>query len=73
MTLVDQRARSLQEYPDWTVHQSEAGRWWAHRTSTLPATAFKAGCRMTLDADDFASLTQLLEDQAARTAAVPVA
>lgn len=71
MTLVDSRAQTLrQAYPGWTLRQSFAGRWWAHRTVSLPTVAFKAGCRMTLDADDLDGLARLLGEQARKSALV---
>lgn len=71
MTLAESRVRGLrQQYPDWAVHQSDAGRWWARRVASLPVEALKAGCRMTLDADDLDSLDRLLREQALRTTEV---
>jgi hypothetical protein len=47
-------------FPDWVIRQSEAGRWWARRSSPLGGPELRAGCRMTLDADDLNGLVELL-------------
>jgi hypothetical protein len=69
MTSPSDRASGLQEiHPRWDLRQSEAGRWWAHRRDDLTVDQMRAGCRMTLDADDLEDLALLLTQQDKMTA-----
>ncbi|MEO3813354.1 hypothetical protein ABGB17_30520 [Sphaerisporangium sp. B11E5] len=57
-------AEIAREFPDWTIWRSDAGRWWATRHHPLSDAERKAGCAMTIDADDPAGLRLgLLEQQ----------
>lgn len=55
-------------HPQWDLQKSEAGRWWAHRRDDLTVDQLRAGCRMTLDADDLEGLAALLAQQEEMTA-----
>lgn len=63
MTPTRDRATELHEIaPCWQIRQSEAGRWWANRDQLSP-DQLRAGCRLTLDADDLDHLIGLIADQ----------
>ena len=66
MTGWDERIAQLEsEFPGWHIWRSNAGRWWATRTGSVPhRDDLGTGRVMTLDADDEPDLRQQLESQA---------
>jgi len=66
MTGWDERIAQLEsEFPGWHIWRSNAGRWWATRTGSVPRRDdLGTGRVMTLDADDEPDLRQQLESQA---------
>lgn len=51
------------EFPGWQVWRSDAGRWYATRSRDLTDAELRAGCAMTVAADDSAGLRGLLAEQ----------
>jgi hypothetical protein len=52
------------EFPGWHIWRSNAGRWWATRTGSVPRRDdLGTGRVMTLDADDEPHLRGQLESQ----------
>jgi hypothetical protein len=65
MTGWDERVALLEaEFPGWHIWRSNAGRWWATRTGSVPRRDdLGTGRVMTLDADDEPELRGQLESQ----------
>lgn len=59
-------AAIAEEFPHWTIWQSDAGRWWAARQRPLTPAQRAAGCLMTVDADQPDGLRRQLRDQERR-------
>jgi hypothetical protein len=52
------------EFPGWHTWHSNAGRWWATRTGSVPhRDDLSTGRVMTIDADDEAGLREQLAAQ----------
>jgi len=66
MTGWDERIAQLEaEYPGWHIWHSNAGRWWATRTGSVPRRDdLGTGRVMTIDADDETVLRVQLATQA---------
>jgi len=66
MTGWDERITQLEaEYPGWHIWHSNAGRWWATRTGSVPRRDdLGTGRVMTIDADDETVLRVQLATQA---------
>ena len=62
----DKRVALLEaEFPGWHIWHSNAGRWWATRTGSVPhRDDLGTGRVMTMDADDEAGLRVQLAAQA---------
>jgi hypothetical protein len=60
----DLKAAIEGEFPGWQVWRSDAGRWYATRSGDLTDAQLRAGCAMTVAADDPEGLRRLLFDQA---------
>ena len=60
----DLKAAIEGEFPGWQVWRSDAGRWYATRSSDLSDAQLQAGYAMTVAADDSAGLRRLLREQA---------
>ncbi|WP_131736188.1 hypothetical protein [Actinomadura roseirufa] len=52
------------EHPGWQVWRSDAGRWYATRSTDLTDAELQAGYAMTVAADDAPGLRELLAGQA---------
>lgn len=65
MTGWDERIALLEaEFPGWHIWRSNAGRWWATRTGSVPRRDdLGTGRVMTLDADDEPQLRGQLASQ----------
>lgn len=59
----DLKAAIEGEFPGWQVWRSDAGRWYATRSSDLSDSQLAAGYAMTVAADDPEGLRRLLLDQ----------
>ncbi|TDC45071.1 hypothetical protein E1281_31595 [Actinomadura sp. KC345] len=59
----DLKAAIEEEFPGWQVWRSDAGRWYATRSSDLSDAQLQAGYAMTVAADDSAGLRRLLREQ----------
>ncbi|WP_067454830.1 hypothetical protein [Actinomadura macra] len=60
----DQKTAIESDFPGWQVWRSDAGRWYATRSTDLTDAQLQAGYAMTVAADDAAGLRELLADQA---------
>jgi hypothetical protein len=52
------------DFPEWTVWRSDAGRWYATRAGRLTDQQLLSGLAMTVAADNADSLRSVLGDQA---------
>ncbi|MBT2208320.1 MULTISPECIES: hypothetical protein [Actinomadura] len=59
----DRKAAIESDFPGWQVWRSDAGRWYATRSTDLTDAQLQAGYAMTVAADDAAGLRELLLDQ----------
>jgi hypothetical protein len=60
----DLKAAIEADFPGWQVWRSDAGRWYATRSGDLTDAQLRAGCAMTVAADDPEGLRRLLLGQA---------
>ncbi|GAA4561125.1 hypothetical protein [Planotetraspora kaengkrachanensis] len=49
--------------PGWRIMHSDAGRFWATRSSSFDGKAEKAGAARTVDGDDLMQLAQAIAEQ----------
>lgn len=65
MTGWDERVALLEgEFPGWHIWRSNAGRWWATRTGSVPhRDDLGTGRVMTVDAEDEVGLREQLATQ----------
>ncbi|MFD0682864.1 hypothetical protein [Actinomadura fibrosa] len=59
----DLKAAIESEFPGWLVWRSDAGRWYATRSTDLTDAELRAGYAMTVAADDSDGLRELLREQ----------